>query len=450
MRCTHCGANIPDDQMICPECGAEVQIVPDYNPLEDVLTREVRGSVEGATRQIRTGDLRRARRENTPRNVNSTRVLSQGEMDRIREERRERLRRSGAQGRQNGSNTGRNTGSVRRNTDRIRQEQEHQRKNAEERRRQQQMKRLQAAKKRRRNFLLVLFGLLVLIGIGIYVIYQNSYTGVLNRGYRELQSGSYAQAQELFERAVRKDSSRSEAYTGLSQVYMEQDDLTGAEDVFLNALETQPSNAKLYQAVIEFYMDTEQQEKISPLLQDCEDQQVLSAVAEYVSEAPEFSLESGTYSEVQEVSLSSETGGTIYYTTDGTDPSQSSSVYSEPILLEEEGETEIRAMAVNENGIPSVVSSGTYVIEFPIVNAPAVTPATGQYTEPTKITITVPDGYTAYYTMDGSTPTTESDKYTGPIDMPQNTQTIFSAILVNDNNGKATDVTTRNYITRSE
>lgn len=450
MRCTHCGANIPDDQMICPECGAEVQIVPDYNPLEDVLTREVRGSVEGATRQIRTGDLRRARRENTPRNVNSTRVLSQGEMDRIREERRERLRRSGAQGRQNGSNTGRNTGNVRRNTDRIRQEQEHQRKNAEERRRQQQMKRLQAAKRRRRNFLLVLFGLLVLIGIGIYVIYQNSYTGVLNRGYRELQSGSYAQAQELFERAVRKDSSRSEAYTGLSQVYMEQDDLTGAEDVFLNALETQPSNAKLYQAVIEFYMDTEQQEKISPLLQDCEDQQVLSAVAEYVSEAPEFSLESGTYSEVQEVSLSSETGGTIYYTTDGTDPSQSSSVYSEPILLEEEGETEIRAMAVNENGIPSVVSSGTYVIEFPIVNAPAVTPATGQYTEPTKITITVPDGYTAYYTMDGSTPTTESDKYTGPIDMPQNTQTIFSAILVNDNNGKATDVTTRNYITRSE
>ena len=436
--------------MICPECGAEVQIVPDYNPLEDVLTREVRGSVEGATRQIRTGDLRRARRENTPRNVNSTRVLSQGEMDRIREERRERLRRSGAQGRQNGSNTGRNTGSVRRNTDRIRQEQEHQRKNAEERRRQQQMKRLQAAKRRRRNFLLVLFGLLVLIGIGIYVIYQNSYTGVLNRGYRELQSGSYAHAQELFERAVRKDSSRSEAYTGLSQVYMEQDDLTGAEDVFLNALETQPSNAKLYQAVIEFYMDTEQQEKISPLLQDCEDQQVLSAVAEYVSEAPEFSLESGTYSEVQEVSLSSETGGTIYYTTDGTDPSQSSSVYSEPILLEEEGETEIRAMAVNENGIPSVVSSGTYVIEFPIVNAPAVTPATGQYTEPTKITITVPDGYTAYYTMDGSTPTTESDKYTGPIDMPQNTQTIFSAILVNDNNGKATDVTTRNYITRSE
>ena len=84
------------------------------------------------------------------------------------------------------------------------------------------------------------------------------------------------------------------------------------------------------------------------------------------------------------------------------------------------------------------------------MDAPAVTPATGQYTEPTKITITVPEGYTAYYTMDGSTPTSDSEEYTGPIDMPQDTQTIFSAILVNNNNGKATDVTTRNYITRSE
>ena len=63
MKCVHCGANIPDDQMICPVCGAEVQIVPDYNPLDDVLAREVRGSVEGATRQIRTDDIRRYRRK---------------------------------------------------------------------------------------------------------------------------------------------------------------------------------------------------------------------------------------------------------------------------------------------------------------------------------------------------------------------------------------------------
>ena len=81
MRCSHCGAMIPDDQMVCPRCGTEVQIVPDYNPLDDVLAREVKGSVEGATRQIQTDDIRRYRRDDRTKNVNSTRVLSREEMD---------------------------------------------------------------------------------------------------------------------------------------------------------------------------------------------------------------------------------------------------------------------------------------------------------------------------------------------------------------------------------
>ena len=169
-----------------------------------------------------------------------------------------------------------------------------------------------------------------------------------------------------------------------------------------------------------------------------------------MSAAPSFSLEGGTYSEVQEVTISSSTGGTIYYTTDGTDPTASSEEYREPILLQNEGEVVIKAIAINDKEIPSIVSSAKYTIEFPIASAPAVNPATGQYTEPTQITITVPDGYTAYYTMDGTTPTSDSERYTGPVDMPENSQIIFNAVLINNNNGKATDVTTRNYITRAE
>lgn len=448
MRCAHCGANIPEDQMICPECGAEVQIVPDYNPLEDVLAREVKGSVEGATRQIKTDDIRRYRRDSRTQNINSTRVLSQGELDRIREERRAGYRRPSQVSRNTGSGgrstTGsmKGTGTMRSGTGTLR--------TAEERRRQQQQKRLEAAKKKRRNLLLTMFFLLVLIGAGIYVAYQNSYTGVVKKGNRALQEGNYTAAQNYFNRAVTKDKSRPDAYKGLSDVYADQDDLEGAEAVYLTALETQPSNARLYQAAIDFYVETEQLAKISVLLEDCEDQDVLKAVAEYVSDAPVFSLEEGTYEEVQQVTLSTDTGGIIYYTTDGTDPTESSTKYEEPVLLQNEGETEIRAIAVNENGIPSAVASGKYTIEFPIANAPAVTPSTGQYSEPEQITINVPEGYTAYYTLDGSTPTTSSDKYTGPVEMPADQKTVFSAVLVNDQNGKATAVTTRTYFVLSE
>ena len=35
MKCMHCGADLPEDQLICPRCGREIQIVPDYNPLDD-------------------------------------------------------------------------------------------------------------------------------------------------------------------------------------------------------------------------------------------------------------------------------------------------------------------------------------------------------------------------------------------------------------------------------
>ena len=444
MRCTHCGAIIPDDQVVCPRCGAEVQIVPDYNPLDDVLTREVKGSVEGATRQIQTDDIRRYRRDDRTKNVNSTRVLSQEEMNRLREQRR----RSG--GRRQSDSSSRGTGEV----NRQKRPMHTQRQDTAELRRLRQQKRLEAAKRKRRNLLITLFLLLVLIAAGVYLVYQNSYTSMVNKGYRAIQSRDYDAAENYFNRAVTKDRSRPDAYTGWAQIYVDQSDLESAEDVFLSAIETQPTNEQLYQAAIDFYMETEQPEKVSALLQDCEDQNVLNAVSDYISAAPVFSPEAGTYNEVQEITISSETGGDIYYTTDGTDPTvETGTKYEQPVLIQTEGDFELRAIAVNANGIPSTVASAHYTAEFPIENAPAVTPSTGQYTEPAQITITVPEGYTAYYTMDGSTPDPESastEKYTGPVDMPANTQTIFNAILVNNQNGKATEVTTRNYITTSD
>ena len=218
MKCVHCGANIPDDQMICPVCGAEVQIVPDYNPLDDVLAREVRGSVEGATRQIRTDDIRRYRREDLTKNINSTRVLSEDEMERIRSNRRKST-----------NNTERNSAELRRQ------------------RQARQQKRLEAAKRKRRRLLLTLAAVVILIGFGIYVAYQNSYTGMLKKGYRAVNEKEYMAAEKYFDRAIIKDKSRPDAYVGLAEIYLDQNDTDGAEDVYLSAIETQPTNEKLYQ-----------------------------------------------------------------------------------------------------------------------------------------------------------------------------------------------------------
>lgn len=468
MRCTHCGAIIPDDMLRCPECGMEVQIVPDYNPLEDVLAQEVKGSVEDATRQIRTDDIRRYRRDGSREYSNSTRVLSQGELDEIRARRSAAMRQSRQAGRHTAGSmrqTGRGaTGSMRQGsrntTGSIRQERTntgsmqrqatstiYPRSEAEEKRRQQIARKKRLAKKRRQRALIIVLILIILAGVFGFVYYQNSYEGQIRKGNEALQSSDYSLAEKYYNKAIAKNSKKAEAYTGLSKAYIQQDDLEGAEAVFTAAIASQPSNVELYKAAIQFYVDTRQLIKISELLADCEYDEVLEGVKDYVSREPQFSLEEGTYEEVQQVTLDSD-GGTIYYTDDGSEPDTSSKQYTEPILLKEEGKHVIKAITVNKKKVPSLTASRTFVIQLPIADAPSVTPSTGQYEAACQITITVPEGYTAYYTTDNtdpSDPAVTPNEYTGPIDMPEG-QTMFSAVLRNNNSGKYTQVTKRNYL----
>lgn len=84
---------------------------------------------------------------------------------------------------------------------------------------------------------------------------------------------------------------------------------------------------------------------------------------------PTFSPEEGTYTEAQNVEINCTTdGATIYYTTDGNDPTTSSSVYSSAIPVS--STTTIKAIAVKDGMNNSQVASATYTIE---------TPSTDQY-----------------------------------------------------------------------
>lgn len=83
-----------------------------------------------------------------------------------------------------------------------------------------------------------------------------------------------------------------------------------------------------------------------------------------VVDAPTFSVTAGEYNEVQSVTLSSTAAGAaIYYTTDGSTPTTSSTQYTEAINVGE-GTTTIKAIAVL-NGVSSEVASATYVVTIP-------------------------------------------------------------------------------------
>ena len=76
--------------------------------------------------------------------------------------------------------------------------------------------------------------------------------------------------------AISKNKKRPEAYSGLAKVYVVQDDLTSAEDIFLTALSNQPKNVDLYKACFQFYLDTKQPMGIPELLADANEKVVNS------------------------------------------------------------------------------------------------------------------------------------------------------------------------------
>lgn len=76
---------------------------------------------------------------------------------------------------------------------------------------------------------------------------------------------------------------------------------------------------------------------------------------------PTFNPAEGTYTSAQNVEISTATeDATIYYTTDGTDPTTNSSVYSSAIAVS--STTTIKAMAVKDGLDNSSVASATYTI----------------------------------------------------------------------------------------
>lgn len=133
---------------------------------------------------------------------------------------------------------------------------------------------------------------------------------------------------------------------------------------------------------------------------------------------PVFSPPSGTYNEAQSVTITSTTeGATIYYTTDGSDPTTASSVYTSPITVTVN--TTIKAFAIKSGLDGSAIDSASYVIN---VAAPVISPGDETFTTAQSVTITsATEGATIYYTTDGSVPDTTSTVYSGPITVSSTT-----------------------------
>jgi hypothetical protein len=142
---------------------------------------------------------------------------------------------------------------------------------------------------------------------------------------------------------------------------------------------------------------------------------------------PVISPASGTYNSIQSVTIADSTpNSTIYYTLDGTYPTASSPVYKGAIKATTT--TNVVAIASATQFDTSGAAQASYAIVAP---APSITPESGTYTGTATVTMSdAVSGAAIHYTTDGSTPTSSSPVYTGPIKVsPTRTSTeVYQAL----------------------
>lgn len=154
-------------------------------------------------------------------------------------------------------------------------------------------------------------------------------------------------------------------------------------------------------------------------------------------------MEGDDYIGAQTVTITSPTtGANIYYTTDGTAPTTSSTLYSSAFPVTpgaNNAAVTVKAIAY-ETGKEDPSDVVEFTLNFTNPAAPTITPATKEFTGTTMENVTITTSYantSIYYTIDGTDPTTSSATYSDAIDMGSfdaiNTAKTVKAMVVVNN-----------------
>jgi hypothetical protein len=160
---------------------------------------------------------------------------------------------------------------------------------------------------------------------------------------------------------------------------------------------------------------------------------------------PTISPDGGNFNKPVKVTLACTTSSaTIYYTTDGTDPTDSSTEYTSAFTVDEA--TVVKAKAYKDGWVASDIAMARFTFK---VATPTFSPAGGSHETSVDVTISCSTtGATIYYTTDGSTPSSSSAEYTSTITLTETTTVKAIAYLVGWSNSNVAMETFTVYVAK--
>lgn len=395
MKCPNCGNEMEEGHLICEVCGNEIRIVPDFEPeIENSITEAL--STLAALQDEEQADKEAETVQEPDEKQEEAEAVDKEKA--YREEKKRIYERS------------------------------------------------------RQLGVLIAVGIMLFIALIFWMFYSYHVQTVsyqVDKAKEYAARGNYEEAISYLDNAYKKDDTQAQIlFLKADYFYLMTDNesaLQALKQIIDKGIYPYEDVEEAYDKMITIYTREERYEDINELLLSCKEDSIVNMFQSYMAKEPEFSYVEGDYAEVIPLKLSSNTSGTIYYTTDGTIPNESSQVYTAPLFLEN-GDHTISALFINDYGIRSEVVSKSYHINLEVPNAPEVELYSGIYTQPMMISVNGQAGCSTYYTTDDSQPTKDSVPYSGPIPMPLGT-TNFKFVNVSED-GIYSDVTMRTYTLR--
>ncbi|MBR5636989.1 MAG: chitobiase/beta-hexosaminidase C-terminal domain-containing protein [Pseudobutyrivibrio sp.] len=367
MKCKKCGAEIESKLLYCPNCGESIQLVPDYDVLEEeLLSRVVEDKKKAKEDKFATGVYQPVT-EDKP-------VVKAPVKKPVRFTKKQLF--------------------------------------------------IVVS-----GFLVIFFVLFCIIGS---YMGKHTYNNVMNNAIEAEEGGQYAKALGYYEEAYNMDTDSFEAIYGMGRMYFKVKEYKNAIQYLSEARDLDENNAKIYSYLLESYSALKDTDSIHALAELAPNDEIYQMISSYFVSPPVFSEEGGEYEDDLTIYITAGKDCQIFYTTNGKNPITSGKLYTKGITLKE-GTIEIKAVALGPDGDYSDIASQKYTVKYAALSTPEVSPEPGNYSGQQTITINVPDGCTAYYTVDGTDPSDLGIVYNGPFTL--NSGSCVLSVVIVDSKG---------------
>lgn len=437
MKCSRCGEECKDNQVFCLKCGTLIQVVPDFNLIEAELANNV-GELMKQDDKSKVEDDMDYLDDDYLVDTFDTRNTNVNLVD-IKNYDKKMKNNDFEVDSSDFSNIKKMDNKI---TASKKQELE-----------------IQKEKKvfKVKAIIFSFVGVIVILIAGILLTVLNKddkskdpFKDLCNNGYDNFASKNYEGALDFYLNArdiADTDSERIKVNKNILACYEEMEDKDAEMiDVLKQLIDLEHSKTEYYEEIISIYEKNNMYDEITLLIEGIDDASLKANLSEYTVSPPQCNHKSGEYDEPISIKFTTGAKNKIYYTIDGTEPTVSSTEYIEEVKISENGETIVKAIAVNGSGITSKVAEYTFELDISVIEGPVVNPSDNtEYDSPQEIIVEVPEGMKCYYTYGSvaKVPNEKDTEYTEPVKMLRG-KNYFTAILVSTT-GSVSEPTQKYY-----